>query len=195
MGNNLKKGFGFNLGGGGGAGGSGISSMFSVSGTENSLNEDRWLAPRRYKLADNPTGTSSGDYLSGASEDFSISELTNQSFTTNIRLENFLSNGITNPIRYEVMFSMQQTSLDADLQFGIFKSSPTDGDTTLSYSFTSYVTSQPHATTNGIKKISGTITDTISASTICSFGFHNPSGTPATQDVDDLRYWITVYFN
>ena len=168
---------------------------FSVSGTESSLNQDRWLIPRRYKLADNPTGTSNGDYLSGASEDFSASELATQDLVLNLRLENFISSGSSNPIGYQVIFAMEQTSLEADLQFGIFKTNPSEGDTTVSSAFTSYATTQPSSTANGIKKISGTISDTIAAGTICSFGFRNPSGTPDIQDIDDLRYWITVYFN
>ena len=196
MGNNSnQKSFGFIVGGDGGGGTSSKGPPFSVSGTESSLNQDRWLIPRRYKLADTPTGTSNGDYLSGASEDFSASELATQDLVLNLRLENFVASGVSNPIYYELIFAMQQTSLDADLQFGIFKTNPSEGDTTVSSVFTSLATSQPSTTSNGIKKISGTISESLSSGTICSFGFYNPSGTPASQDVDDLRYWISVYFN
>jgi len=130
--NSNQKSFGFIVGGDGGGGTRSKGAPFSVSGTENSLNQDRWLIPRRYKLADNPTGTSNGDYLSGASEDFSASELATQDLVLNLRLENFIASGVSNPIYYEVIFAIQQTSLDADLQFGIFKTNPSEGDTTVS---------------------------------------------------------------
>ena len=169
--------------------------MFAVSGMENSFNEDRWLIPRRYKLAVSPTGTSNGDYLSGASEDLSAVEMANIDFVTHLRLETFVSDGVLQPVRYEVYIVMQQTALDANVEFGIFETNPTNGDSDITYTFTSYGSTQPYGTADRIKKISGTISDTLTAGTICSFGFHNPSGTPATQDIDDLRYWITVYFN
>ena len=160
--------------------------MFAVSGMENSFNEERWLIPRRYK---------DGDYLSGASEDLSAVEMANIDFVTHLRLETFVSDGVLQPVRYEVYIVMQQTALDANVEFGIFETNPTDGDSDITYTFTSYGSTQPYGTADRIKKISGTISDTLTAGTICSFGFHNPSGTPATQDIDDLRYWITVYFN
>ena len=107
----------------------------------------------------------------------------------------FVSDGVLQPVRYEVYIVMQQTALDANVEFGIFETNPTNGDSDITYTFTSYGSTQPYGTADRIKKISGTISDTLTAGTICSFGFHNPSGTPATQDIDDLRYWITVYFN
>jgi hypothetical protein len=181
---NRSNAFGWSIGGGGS--GSNAAAMFSVSGTENSFNQNRWLIPRRYK---------DGDYLSGASEDLDATELANQSFDTNIRLEQFVADGVVNPVRYEVCFAMQQTALDSNMQFGIFEANPSDGATTLAYTFTSYASAQPYGTTNGLKRIKGAISDTLTAGTICSFGFHNPSGTPVSQDIDDLKYWITVYFN
>ena len=170
--------------------------MFAISGMENSFNENRWLVPRRYKLSTNPTGTSNGDYLSGASEDFSAAELANIDFVTHLRLQNFMADGNLQPVRYEGYIAMQQIALHHDLEFGVFEASPSDGDADLAYTFTSYDTMQPHGVTNKIKRISGTISDTLAAGTMCSFGFHNPTWTtPADQDIDDFRYWITVYFN
>ena len=157
--------------------------MFSVSGNENSFDANRWLIPRRYK---------DGAYLSGASEDFSSSELATISFDTHLRLQGFVADGVLKPLRYEIYIAMQQTTLAGDLQFGVFEDVPTDGDATLGYAFTSYATMQPHGTTDRIKRISGTISDTLAAGTLCSFGFHNPSG---GTDIDDFKYWITVYFN
>lgn len=174
-------------GGGGGGSGSGAAAMFAVSGTEVSFDQNRWLIPRRYK---------DGDYLSGASEDFDATELANQSFNTNIRLEQFIADGSIHPVRYEVWFAMQQTSLDVNMQFGIFKSTLQEGDSTISYAFTSYGSSQPYETTDQPVRLKGDIVETLQAGQICSFGFHNPTGdAPATQDIDDLKYWITVYFN
>ena len=181
----LNQGLGVRAGAGIGSG-SGAAAMFVASGNESSFNENRWLIPRRYK---------SGDYLSGASEDFSAAELANQSFDLNLRLENFIADGIIKPVRYEVYFSIQQTSIDSDMEFGIFKSLPSAGASNLSYAFPPYTSSQPFGTTNGLVRLNGNISDNLSAGTICSFGFHNPSGTPANQDIDNLKYWITVYFN
>lgn len=184
MGNTLNIGLGLKSGGvsSGGAG------LFAVSGTEASLNQNRWLVPRRYK---------SGDYLSGASEDFSTSELATIDFDTNIRLEQFVADGTIQPVRYEIMIATQQTEteLDAKLQFGLFRANPANGDATLTYLFSEIGSLFPNTTTNTIQKLSGTISETLIAGTICSFGFYNPSGTPATQDIDNLKYWITVYFN
>ena len=161
--------------------------MFAISGNENSFNENRWLIPRRYK---------DGDYLSGASEDLSAAEMATIQFDTHLRLQNFLADGNLQPVRYEGYIAMQQIILHHDLEFGVFEASPADGDATLAYTFTSYDTMQPHGTTDRIKKISGTISDTLAAGTMCSFGFHNPAYvTPADQDIDDFKYWITVYFN
>ena len=117
-------------------------------------------------------------------------------FDTHLRLQNFIADGILQPVRYEGYIAMQQITLANDLEFGVFEESPSDGDATLAYVFTSYDTMQPYGTTDRIKKVSGTITDTLAAGTMCSFGFHNPAhGTPADQDIDDFKYWITVYFN
>ena len=161
--------------------------MFAVSGNENSFDENRWLIPRRYK---------DGDYLSGASEDLSVAEMATIQFDTHLRLQNFLADGNLQPVRYEGYIAMQQITLHHDLEFGVFEASPADGDATLAYTFTSYDTMQPHGTTDRIKKVSGTISDTLAAGTMCSFGFHNPAYvTPGDQDIDDFKYWITVYFN
>ena len=95
------------------------------------------------------------------------------------------------------MIATQQTEteLDAKLQFGLFRANPANGDATLTYLFSEIGSLFPNTTTNTIQKLSGTISETLIAGTICSFGFYNPSGTPATQDIDNLKYWITVYFN
>ena len=134
MGNNQNKGFGFYVGGDGGSSGGGNGAFQWLSGSEGTFGVGNYLHPRKG---------------GGAMEE--ESSLTT-SFVDSVNFETNISDGIRTLSAYRISFAMAETSLDEDLQFGIFKVSPSDGDTDFTFTFTDPTGGmQPDSTTNGIK--------------------------------------------
>tara|TARA_R110002167_G_scaffold285581_1_gene490635 strand:- start:320 stop:1006 length:687 start_codon:yes stop_codon:yes gene_type:complete len=164
-------------------------SMFTISGNEGSFNENRWLIPRRYK---------DGAYLSGASEDFSAAELATISFDTHMRIQSFIGDGVKNPHKIILYTAMDQTSLANNLEFGLFISTPSPNDLTLTYTFYKLFDVNIASVSTGIRKTiwngPTVITPLSIEGVIYSYGFHNPAhATPINQDIDNLKYWATIY--
>ena len=174
MGNTLNIGLGLKSGGSSGSSGGGNGAFQWLSGSEGTFTAGNYLHPRKG---------------GGAMEEEASLTTT---FEDSVNFETNIADGIRTLSAYRISFAMVETSLAVGLQFGLFKVSPSDGDTDFTYTFTDLTGAmQPDSTTNGIKEFSGSISETLTAGTLYSFGFHNPSG---GTEITDLYFWGTIYY-